>query len=58
MRESTLASGKTRLLARPLVRDALRVRGLAAFARDRASLGSIQECKTSEILCRHGTLVC
>jgi len=57
MRQSALAPGKPRLFARPLVRDALGVRRLAAFARDLSALGSIQQCETSEMFCGHGALI-
>jgi hypothetical protein len=56
MSEAAFAAGQPCLFARPLVRDALGVRGFAALARDLAALGSIQQCETSEMFC-HGTLV-
>jgi len=58
MSQAAFAAGEPRLFARPFVRDALGVRRFAAFARDLAALGSIQECETSEMFCGHGTLVC
>src|SRR3954468_6335189 len=53
--EPALASGEPRLIARPLVCDALRMRRLPALARDLPAPRSIEQRETSKTFCRHGT---
>src|SRR5437764_15421115 len=53
--EPALAPGEPCLIARPLVRDALRMRRLSALARDLSAPCSIEQRETSKTFCRHGT---
>src|SRR5579871_6105526 len=50
-RDSALPSGVTRLLARPLVRRSLLVRGLSALAGDFTLLGAVHGRETTIFLC-------
>ena len=52
-RHAALAAGLTRFFARPLVRRALLMRGLAALARNLALLASIHRCKSAVFFGHH-----
>ena len=57
MSQSALAARNPRLLAGPLMRNALGVRRFAAPAGDLAQSGSIEQCESSEMFGGHGVLV-
>jgi hypothetical protein len=55
--QSAFAAGNPRLLAGPLMRNALGVRRFAATAGDLAQSGSIEQCESSQMFGGHGALV-
>jgi hypothetical protein len=55
--QSALAARNPRLLAGPLMRNALGVRRFTAPAGDLAQSGSIEQCESSEMFGGHGSLV-
>jgi len=57
MSQSAFAARNPRLLAGPLMRNALGVRRFAAPAGDLAQSGSIEQCESSEMFGGHGVLV-
>jgi hypothetical protein len=57
MGQPALAAGNPRLLAGPLMCNALGVRGFAAPAGDLTQSGSIEQCEASEMFGGHGVLV-
>ena len=57
MSQAALAARNPRLLAGPLMRNALGVRRFAAPAGDLAQSGSIEQCESSEMFGGHGALV-
>jgi len=57
MSQAALAARNPRLLAGPLMRNALGVRRFAAPAGDLAQSGSIEQCESSEMFGGHGVLV-